>query len=240
MKRMIALATAGFLTALPAQAFDLTDMTADERAAFGAAVRGYLLENPEILRDMSAALAEKDTTAALAALDDTTHAWVGGNPDGDVTIVEFVDYKCGYCKQAHKEVMELVEADGNIRLILRDFPILGQESQLAALFAVAVLKTVGPDAYETVHDKLMEFRGKVTEESLRNQAEALDLDADAILAALQSDPVFAALSETFDIANRLDIQGTPGFVINGKVLATYMPPERMIAEVADARKRAQQ
>lgn len=239
MTRMFALATAGFLTALPAQAFDINAMTADERAAFGAAVRSYLLENPEILRDMSSVLTERESTAALAEVEDTTHAWVGGNPDGDVTIVEFADYKCGYCKQAHEELMQLVEADGNIRLILREYPILGQESQLASLFAVAVLKTQGADAYKTVHDKLMGFRGKVTEQSLRNQATALDLDADAIFAALQSDPVFEALSQNFDLANRLDIQGTPGFVINGKVIPSYLPPERMIAEVADARKRAQ-
>lgn len=239
MKNVIALAVSGFLTALPAQAFDIGNMTDQEQAAFGEAVRSYLLENPELVRDMSIALSERETAAALAEVENTDNVWVGGNPDGDVTIVEFADYRCSYCKQAHEELMALVKADGNIRLILRDFPVLGQESQLAALFAVAVLKTEGADAYKIVHDKLMGFRGNITEESLRNQATALNLDANAIFAALQSGPVFETLSENFDLAGRLDIQGTPGFVINGTIQPGYLPPEGMIAAVADARKRAQ-
>jgi protein-disulfide isomerase len=74
--------------------------------------------------------------------------WAGGNPNGDVTVVEFVDYRCGYCRKAHDEVSQLVETDGNIRLVMKEFPILGEDSLTSARFAIAVRRLAGDDAYK--------------------------------------------------------------------------------------------
>lgn len=135
----LALTVAGSATAET----DLTSMTDAERAAFGAEVRAYLLENPEVIMEAVAALEQRQ--AADAANTDRTlvetysnaifndgHSWVGGNPDGDITLVEFLDYRCGYCRKASSEVEQLLETDGNIKFIVKEFPILGEESVISA------------------------------------------------------------------------------------------------------------
>ncbi len=151
------LAATALITALstPAFAFDITAMTEDERAMFRAEVRSYLLDNPEVIMEAVAALeakqaaaqadAEKNMVAANAKmLFDDGYSWVGGNPDGDITVIEFSDYRCGYCRKAMKEVEELVESDGNIRFILKEFPILGEASLVSSRFAIAALTVAGP------------------------------------------------------------------------------------------------
>lgn len=123
------------LSGAPLQAFDLGNMTADEQAAFGEAVRSYLLENPEVIleavdqleqRQQAAELARDEALvqANLAELQNDGYSFVAGNPEGDVTLVEFMDYRCGYCRKAAPEVEKLLAADGNIRLVIKEFPIL--------------------------------------------------------------------------------------------------------------------
>ncbi|MGJ8557048.1 MAG: thioredoxin domain-containing protein, partial [Sulfitobacter geojensis] len=159
--------------ALPATAMDLTELSDAERAQFRAEVRAYLMENPEVIMEAVDALREKEANAqAQADVDlvsvnadaifDDGYSWVGGNPDGDITLVEFLDYRCGYCKKAHDEVAKLLEKDGNIRLIVKEFPILGDQSVLASRFAVAVKQVAGDDSYKAMNDALMAFRGDVT------------------------------------------------------------------------------
>ena len=80
---------------------------------------------------------------------------MGGNPDGDITVVEFIDYRCGYCRKAYQEVEDLVKADGNIRLVLKEYPILGEDSTISSRFAIAVLQLHGGEAYKKAHDALI-------------------------------------------------------------------------------------
>ncbi|WP_283644158.1 DsbA family protein, partial [Marinovum algicola] len=160
---------------------------------------------------------------------------VGGNPEGDVTLVEFIDYRCGYCRKAHEEVKELIESDGNIRFIVKEFPILGPDSLESSKFAIAVLEVAGDAAYESAHDALIKLGGTVNETALRRLAETLGLDAEAVLAEMESDRVAQRIAETRALAQRLQINGTPTFVLEDSLLRGYLPLDAMRQVVAQER-----
>lgn len=241
MKRFLmgaALSAICVLPAMPALATDLADMTDAERAAFGAEVRAYLLENPEVLAEAIAVLEERQAIAeaeaqqvAVAenadALYNSAFDHVGGNLDGDVVLVEFVDYRCTYCRRAHPEVGELVEADGNIRIIRKEFPILGEQSVLASRFALATNIALGGEAYELVSDGLMNMRADVTEMSLARLAVDLDLDSQAIFAAMDDPLVQTTIDYNRALAQRLGITGTPSFVFGDQLVQGYVPLANM-------------
>ena len=180
---------AAFLTTLclfgtTGAAGGLGDMTAAERALFQAEVRAYLIENPEVIAEALDVLQSRQDVAALVRdeqllvdnavyLQNDPNSWVGGNPNGDITVVEFMDYRCGYCRKAIEAVEELVKSDGNIRLVLKEFPILGEDSVASSRFAIAVLQLHGPDAYKAAHDALMVLRGTPDSETLGRLASDL-------------------------------------------------------------------
>ncbi|WP_413870139.1 DsbA family protein [Albidovulum sp.] len=235
------------LLATPAAAFDLTSMTDAERAAFRAEVRAYLLDNPEVLAEAIDELQRRQAQAAAAGDADFVkanaeeifndgHSFVGGNPEGSLTVVEFIDYRCGYCHKAHAEVAELVRSDGDIRYIVKEFPILGEDSVTAARFAIAALQALGPEAYEKINAGFYEsFRGEVTQGTLAAFAADLGLDGDAILARMDAPEVTKVIEENHLLAERMQISGTPTFVMGGQMLRGYAPLETMRAIVADAR-----
>lgn len=242
MKRLIA---ALLLTATPALAFDIKAMSEDEKAAFGDAVREYLMANPEVLIESinvleeRRAVTEAQNDVALVAANrdaifDDGHSWIGGNPDGDVTMVEFIDYRCGYCRKFNGQVQDVVENDGNIRLILKEFPILGPDSETSARFAVAVKQIGGDEAYLQAHDALMAMRGAPSPEALKGIAAEIGVDGDEVLNAMNTESVSAVLRENRQLAERMAIMGTPTFVI-GDTLLRGMPADGLEATVAAAR-----
>ncbi|WP_394224870.1 DsbA family protein [Paracoccus marcusii] len=213
----------------PAMAFDISAMTDDEKAAFGEEVRDYLMENPQVLIESINVLENRQAQDAAQtdlqlveanrdALFDDGHSWVGGNPDGDLTMVEFIDYRCGVCRQFNAEVHDAVEEDGNIRLILKEFPILGEESVLSSRFAISVHQIAGDEAYEKANDALMALRAPATDESLRGIAEEIGVDADAIMAHMDTDAVNTVLQKNHELGQTMAIQGTPTFVIGDQML----------------------
>ncbi|MGR3623948.1 DsbA family protein [Pseudophaeobacter sp.] len=233
-----ATALALVLGTAPAHAFDPAAMSDAERAAFGAQVRAYLMENPKVILDAvnlleqqqaaEEASRDEDMIAAnLEALHNDGYSWVGGNPDGDITLVEFMDYRCGYCRKAAPEVAKLLQADGNIRLIVKEFPILGEASVYASRFAVAAKQVGGDDAYKQVHEALIELGAEPNEVTLRRLAEGLSLDADTILATMDSDAVTQELMQTRALAQNLAISGTPTFVLGDQLLRGYLPADQM-------------
>ena len=155
------------LAALLALATPLTaqEMTNAEREAFRAEVRAYLLENPEVIMEAVGILEAREQQARInadlemaranqdALFNDPT-SFVGGNPDGDITIVEFMDYRCGFCKRAFPEVQALLENDGNIRYVIKELPILGEQSVLASRFAIATKQIAGDEAYKSNNNQL--------------------------------------------------------------------------------------
>jgi len=247
MKRLLASAALVFAGATaPALASDITALSDAERAAFRAEVRAYLMENPEVLLEAyqvyeerqeaaKAAVEEQMVRAYASKIFDDPNSWVGGNPDGDVVLVEFMDYRCGYCKKAFEEVNQLLETDGNIRFIVKEFPILGDQSVLASRFAIATRMVSGDDAYEKVHDALMGFKGNISEKGLVRLADKLDLDGDAILAKINDPLVDQIIGENHQLAGALQISGTPTFVLGDQLLRGYVPLANMMDLVAEAR-----
>jgi len=254
MNRFFAAAFVGLaLTALtllgtPAHAVDLSTMTDAERRAFRAEVRAYLLENPEVIIEAVNLLEQRKVEAkaqadvSLIAINskdifDDGFSWVGGNPDGDITLVEFLDYRCGYCRRAMPEVASLIENDGNIRLIVKELPILGEDSMMLSRFAIATKNVAGGDAYKEVHDALMAMGGEVNDVVLRRIADGLGLDSNAILAQMDSPGVTAEIAATQALAQRLQINGTPSFVLQDEMLRGYLPARQMAAIVAEKRRK---
>lgn len=246
---LTAAATALSLLAAPAfaqETFDFDAMTEDQRSAFGAQVRAYLMENPQVIMDAVAVL-EQQQAQQQAAADDTLvsdnldrllsdgYSWVGGNPEGDVTVVEFMDYRCGYCRKAQPEVEELINADGNIRLIVKEFPILGEASVISSKFAIATQIVEGDDAYKAVHDGLIALEGSVGEAQLRRMSKTLGLDFEAIAEEMNSDEVQRRIAETRALAVDMQINGTPSFVIGDEMVRGYVPLDGMQQIVADLR-----
>ena len=222
------------------------EMTEAEREAFRAEVRAYLLDNPEVLMEAMDVLQARQAAAQEAAdaqllavnmdaLVNDPGSWVGGNPDGDITIVEFLDYRCGYCKRAFADVEELVATDGNIRFIVKEFPILGEASTLASRYAIATRMVAGDDAYKAMHDTLMQFNGDITPEALARVADALGLDDAAITARMNDDDITQIIAATRDLGQRLAINGTPTFVIGDELLRGYVPLDGMRQIVAEER-----
>jgi len=248
MLKYVALAL-GLLMGTQATALDLDAMTDNERAAFRAEIRSYLLENPEVLMEAIGVLEQREQAAKVnndvtlaqtyaGQLFDDRHSFVGGNPDGDITIVEFMDYRCGFCKKAFPEVAALIAGDGNIRYIVKEFPILGEASTLASQFAIAVKIVAGDEAYKDVHDTLMEFRGDVTQNSLDRLAESLDLDVAAITVEMRGGEVAKVINDNRLLAQAMQITGTPTFIVQDQMLRGYVPfaqMEQIVAKVRDDR-----
>lgn len=217
-------------------------LTDAERTDFRAEVRAYLLENPEVLMEAIAVLesrqAEAETTRdeRLATLNadalvNDGFSYEGGNLDGDITIVEFIDYRCSFCRRAHPEVAELISSDGNIRIITKEFPILGEQSVLASQFAVATKIVAGDAAYKQVSDALMNLRSDVTPASLSSLASAFDLDTDAIFAEMENPAVQQVLANNRALGERMQISGTPTFVFGDQMVRGYVDLTQMRAIV---------
>ncbi|NIZ14005.1 DsbA family protein [Phaeobacter sp. HF9A] len=250
LTRMAGVAACALTLSAPAgRALDLSAMSATEKDAFGDAVRSYLLENPEVILE-AVDLLEQQQQQAEAARDDALveanmqelqddgYSWVGGNPDGDITLVEFMDYRCGYCRRAAPEIEALLQSDKNIRLVVKEFPILGEASVISARFALAARLVAGDDAYEEIHNALIALPSEPNEVALRRLAQGMSLDADAILAKMEDPAVTEQLQRTRALAQTLSISGTPTFVLEGEMLRGYLPADQMrimIEEIRDQR-----
>lgn len=235
LKKMILGFALSLMTATaPALALDLNAMTDAERAQFGAEVRAYLMENPQVIMEAVNALEQRQADMQAQADVDLVSqnaeaifndgfSFVGGNPDGDITLVEFMDYRCGFCKRAFGEVEKLLAADDNIRFVVKEFPILGEQSLIASRFAIATKLEEGPDAYKALHDALMAYNGEISLPSLRRLADTFGHDADRIEARMDADEVTQQLQATRALAQRLQISGTPTFVLEDEMLRGFLP-----------------
>ena len=239
---LAALLASATLLSVPAQA----EMTDAERQAFRDEVRAYLIENPEVIVEaMDGLQAREQESAAVKdrqmlaeqhdAIFNDAASWSGGNPEGDITIVEFVDYRCGYCRKANADVEELVKSDGNIRFVLKEFPILGEASVISSRFAIAVLQLHGAEAYKAAHDQLITLRGEPDDATLARLAGDLGFDAAAIAARMGTDAVTDVIKANHALADIMEISGTPTFVIDGTMVRGYVPLDGMRQIVADER-----
>lgn len=244
MPRLIlsALLLALWITPAAAQPFD-----ADQKTAIEGIVRDYLLANPEILLEMSQALEarqeEARQAAASAAIEGNQAALFDdpltpdlGNPDGDVAVVEFFDYRCGYCKRVYQPILDAVREDGNVRLLVKELPILGPQSVLAATAALAAREQ---DGYAAMHGALMTHRGGYDEATIGKLAGAAGLNAERLLADM-ADPavqakIEAAIEANQALAGAIGVSGTPAFVVGTTFVPGAISRETLVELIARAR-----
>ncbi len=217
-----------------------------QKRAVEEVVREYLRRNPEILLEAIAAVRAKRDAERQAKvqrnlvslrneLENDPASPVGGNPRGNVTIVEFFDYQCPYCKRVFPSVQKLLESDGNIRYVFKEFPILGPQSVVAARAALAVWK-LDKDKYVSFHTALMQTKGRLGEQRILNIAAEIGLDVERLRAAMADPGIDKALARNFELAKALEINGTPGFVIGDRVVPGAVDLETLTALVSQARK----
>ena len=235
-----------FLLATQSFALDLSKMSAAERALLQEEIRIYLLENPEIIMEAVEVLRKKEQQAAIQsdfelvkkhekAIFEDGFSFIGGNLNGDITLVEFVDYRCGYCKKAHNEVEKLLSTDGNIRFVIKEFPILGEDSLVLSKFALAVKILHGDEMYKLVHDILIKMKSPPSEKVFNQILSNLNLDAKLVESAMESNEVNGMIAYTRTLAERLKISGTPTFVMNDELIRGYVPFDALINIVNNKR-----
>jgi protein-disulfide isomerase len=223
----------------PAKA-DLASVSDEE---FGKRVRDYLMQNPEILRDVLQELERKERARQAQATQETIAAKAGdlfraegdlviGNPQGDVTIVEFMDYNCGYCKRSLPDVMKLVEADKNLRVVIKEFPILGPSSITASRAALAAARQ---DKYKEMHAALMGHKGALNDEAIFELAKSAGLDVDKLKADMEDKAIAARIEQNHQLASMLGIDGTPAFVIDQQLIPGALGYEALAAAIGDVR-----
>lgn len=216
------------------------EFTAAQRAEIVTVLRDALRKDPSILRDAIEAMradesrqqAESARAAIAATRGELTNPadYVAGNPRGDVTVVEFFDIRCGYCRKLQPAMAELLRSDPNVRLVLKDLPILGPASVLGAK---ALLAAQIQGGYGKLRDVLMTQGAPPTRDSIRSDAQRLGLDADRLLKDMDSPAVAARIDANLALAARLGIQGTPAMVIGDVLIPGAV-------EVADLQQSVQQ
>jgi protein-disulfide isomerase len=233
-----ALALAAAATPVFAQSF--TDQQKQEMGEF---IRSFLFDHPEILREMADRLEVKDQeeetlarTEGLKKQKDLVFRHPGdaviGNPEGDVTIVEFMDYNCSWCKRSVGEVQALVEKDKNLRIVFKEFPIFGKHSEFAARAALASVKQ---GKYWDMHQAMFAHDGQVTEDVVLEIAAGLGLDVTKLTEDMKDQQVLDTISLNYDLAKTLKLNGTPAFVIDTKVFPGYLPLEQLEDAIAEVR-----
>ena len=206
-------------------------------------VKAYLLDNPEILRDMGASLEAKERAAEeqvrskmltenAAAIFKSTIDPVAGNPKGDVTVIEFMDYNCSWCKKAMNEVAGIVEADRNVRFVFKEFPIFGAGSEFAAKAAMAAARQ---GKYWELHQALFQHDGPVTEDVTKQLAADLGLDMVKLEADMKDTAISKAISDTQALAVAMQINGTPAFIVDDQIFPGYVPKDQILAAIAAVR-----
>ncbi|WP_207478229.1 DsbA family protein [Arenibaculum pallidiluteum] len=230
---LMALACAAFAP-LPAAAQQPT--TPEQKAAIEQIVREYLIRNPEVIVEAMQALELREQKARLEAqrlglvehrkeIFEDPEAPVLGNPQGDVTLVEFFDYQCGYCKSVFPDLQRLIKADGKVKVVLKELPILGPASVTAAKASLAA-RLQGK--YVPFHVALMELRGQLDDAKIFRAAEAVGLDVERLKRDMEEPTIAAHLTRNIQLADALQINGTPAFIAGDRLIPGAVPLDRLL------------
>ena len=209
-------------------------------------IRAYLLENPELAVEVLETLNQQQQRSQKAAtaewirahpdeVYDDGYSVVAGNPDGDLTLVEFYDYRCGYCRRAFHEIQAFLEADGNIRYVLKEFPILSPASETAARAAIAASEQDRGEQYLAFHRDLLFYKGPLDEETLLALAEAHGLAPTQLLQDMDSDRIRERIARNYATAKKLGIRATPAFILGDDVKIGYLDRQDLADWAARAR-----
>jgi len=211
----------------PAKA-DTETMSDARKAEIEKIIHDYINNNPQVILDAVRNHQQAQADAEQAAqqerlvemrqqLEHAEYSPVGGNPDGNVTVVEFFDYRCGYCKHVHDTVMNTVGDDGNVRLVYKEFPVLGPDSEIAARAALGVFFNKA-DKYFEFNDALMRAKGGLNEARVLEIAASIGLDKDAVKKHMDDPRVNMELRHNMALAQALGIRGTPAFVVDNTLV----------------------
>jgi protein-disulfide isomerase len=216
-----------------------------DRPAIEAIIHDYLVKNPEVLEEALTALQKKRSDEEAAkqkqALADnkdeiTKNGVVIGNPKGDVTLVEFFDYNCGYCKRGLADIIHLLETDKNLRIVLKDFPVLGPGSVEAATVAVAAREQISGEKFFEFHKSLLMSHGPVGKDRAMEAAQEAGLDMDKIKAAVATAEVRKTLTASLKLGDNLGISGTPSYVIGGELVVGAVGYEALQGKIESMRR----
>ncbi|HEV7435738.1 MAG TPA: DsbA family protein [Pseudorhizobium sp.] len=216
-----------------------------QKKEMGEFIREYLIDNPEIMLEVQSALEAKQQAQrlemaeqAVAANHDAIFASdadvVLGNPDGDVTVVEFFDYNCGYCKNALNDMESILQADPNVRFVLKEFPILGPDSLAAHRVANAV-RLLAPEKYGEFHRTLLSATGLATEASAMDVATSLGLKEAAVRKSMDENPNDSIVREAYRLATSLGVTGTPTYIVGDEALFGAVGKDAIEEKVANVR-----
>ncbi len=241
MRRLLSLIAVTFI-ALSIPAF-AQNFSPAQKTEIEKMMKDYLLAHPEILRDMANALDAQDKKAAddgrgKALMSQSKEIFhdgmdgIVGNPKGDVTVVEFMDYNCGWCRKGIKEIQSLVKSDPNVRVIMKEFPIFGEGSEYAAKAALASARQ---GKYWEFHQALFASEGKVTAEVTDQIAQDVGLDVLKMKADMADPVIEAQIQKNTQLAQTLQLTGTPAFIVDKKLYPGYIQLPEIQASLADVR-----
>ena len=232
------------LLAVPPRSLAAAEFTPDQRRAIESIIHDYLMQNPDALIEalrVAEAKANRDADAKAAQLlterrreifDDPATP-VGGNPEGDVSIVEFFDYRCPYCKQVQPTLQTLLDHDRKLRIVYKEMPVLGAPSVVAAHAALAAR---AQGKYEAFHTAMMTTKGQITDEVVYQVAGSVGLDVDRLKRDMTAPEIDRAVKANLALADALDIHGTPGFIIGDHIVPGALDLDALKNLVAEARK----
>ena len=244
MTRLAGAAAALLMLALPVAA---QEFSAPQKGEIERIIKEYLISHPEVLQEAIAELdkrqAAADVEKAKAAvagnaetLFNSTRQVVLGNPKGDVTMVEFFDYNCGFCKKAMADMFELLKDDPKLRIILKEFPVLGPGSVEAARVAVAVrMQDKSGKKYLDFHQKLLGGRGQADKARALAVAKEVGMDMKRIDADLASDEIKVSIEESLKLAETLGLNGTPSYIVGTDVVIGAVGLDALRVKVSTAR-----
>jgi protein-disulfide isomerase len=244
MTRLAGAAAALLMLALPVAA---QEFSAPQKGEIERIIKEYLISHPEVLQEAIAELdkrqAAADVEKAKAAvagnaetLFNSTRQVVLGNPKGDVTMVEFFDYNCGFCKKAMADMFELLKDDPKLRIILKEFPVLGPGSVEAARVAVAVrMQDKSGKKYIEFHQKLLGGRGQADKARALAVAKEVGMDMKRIDTDLASDEIKVSLEESLKLAETLGLNGTPSYIVGNDVVIGAVGLDALRVKVSTAR-----
>ena len=209
-----------------------------DQNTFNDSLEKYILANPEIILESlkryeekiavtSETLEQKIIENELKTLKLKRSSYIGGNPDGPITMIEFIDYKCGYCKRAHEQIVTLLETNSEIRFVVKEFPILGAESEIASKASIAILLYQGGEVYKAFTEKLLKFNGTINMELIQKLIESVGGEPNDIRKQMRSKAVYEVIKSNYALATKLKIRGTPTFIIGTKIVRGYKDIETL-------------
>jgi protein-disulfide isomerase len=244
---LIAAACSAFLAIAIPQISQADELTAGQKSEVERILRDYLIAHPEVIQDAMAELDKRQSAAdaekhkatikqSAQTIFSSPRQVVLGNPDGNVTFVEFFDYNCGYCKRAMDDMLTLLNDDPKLKIVLKEFPVLGPGSVEAAQVAVAVrMQDKTGKKYLEFHQKLLGGRGQADKARALAVAKDIGLDMTRLEKDLASAEVKATLQENFKVAEALGLNGTPSYVIGDNVVVGAVGLEALKEKVNTSR-----